>query len=127
MNLNAFVARLTANSSHGDSRDFSLYGIWALRDALEDSDPKEKLPNKSLIQAACMWIIYAGPRLEHQVRENRAFDGKSAREGHTLVGKGWTGFSTARWKIWHERLIHARNECEDESTKDLLSRAISAM
>jgi hypothetical protein len=118
---------MTALSLNGDGRDISLYSIWALRDALEDIDPKEKLSNKSMLQAATMWMIYAAPQLRDQARENRSFEGKKAREGETLIGKGWSGFSMDRWKLWEERFIQLRDKCEDESTKDLLAMAISRM
>ncbi|KUJ06436.1 uncharacterized protein LY89DRAFT_678708 [Mollisia scopiformis] len=125
VNLNAFAARLTALSFTGDCLDFSLYAIWTFREAFEDSDLMGKLPNASFLQAAAVWMIYASGVLKERAESNRCFDGKKAREGKALEGKGWSGFSVARWQLWVERLGLVKERCQDEKTGELLVAAAS--
>ncbi|KAG7445542.1 uncharacterized protein BT62DRAFT_840942, partial [Guyanagaster necrorhizus] len=65
VNLNAFVAGLTAARIH----DFELYALWQLRDAIEEpieereGEGGEKRIDKSFdakIPAAVQWILYCG-------------------------------------------------------------------
>jgi len=53
-NLNAFAAQLTAGGI-----DFSHYGIWALREALEEDDSGAS----AVLPAAVEWFRCAGPAL----------------------------------------------------------------
>lgn len=98
-----------------------------MREAFEDNDLSEdqKLPNPSVLKAAAVWMIYAGKTLQERVERNQSFDGKMAKEGKSLQGKGWRGFSDERWQVWAERLISARKNCGDEKTKELLGKAVS--
>ncbi len=96
-NLNAFAAQLTAAGI-----DFSLYGIWALRDALEEDGPEIA----QVLPAAVQWLRHAGPVLASLAAEHAA----DAR-GRDQVGRlgreaGLTshGLTIWRWNFWRRRL-----------------------
>lgn len=70
-------------------------------------------------------MVYAGSALRERAKSNYSFDGKLAREGKSLEGKGWTGFSEARWDVWLKRFKLAKERCQDEKTRDLLAKVLS--
>ena len=96
-NLNAFAAQLTAVGL-----DFSLYAIWALRNALEE-DGREAL---QVLPAAVQWLRHAGPVLASLALESAADSygrdqlGKLCRDAD-LIDRG---FTVRRWNFWRGRL-----------------------
>ena len=95
-NLNAFAAQLTSTGS-----DFSLYAIWALRDALE-----EKNEVSQVLPAAVQWFRHAG-----SVLASMALGYPADAHGADWVGElcrdaGLTdhGFTIRRWNFWKGRL-----------------------
>lgn len=127
VNMNAFVARLTSLSSPSDPLDFSLYGIWALRAALEDRNPETKIPSSHSIVAACVWMVYASPAMWERSAAEHVYDGKSAREGKTLRGKEWRGCSKERWELWKLRFAQIWERYEEGDTKELVEKALQEM
>ncbi|KAH7360622.1 hypothetical protein BKA65DRAFT_473766 [Rhexocercosporidium sp. MPI-PUGE-AT-0058] len=95
VNLNAFVARLTALSLSIPAFDFSLYAIWTMRSAFEGSESDD-----AAVGAAKMWFLYAGEFIEKLSREGKAFDGRIARGGENYGEKGWKGFCEERLEVW---------------------------
>jgi hypothetical protein len=95
-NLNAFAAQLTVGGI-----DFSLYGIWALRDALEEDDQEVS----SVLPAAVQWLRCAGPVLASLALSGAVRDG-AAWLGPLCVKAGLTelGYTTRRWNFWKSRL-----------------------
>lgn len=113
INVNAFVARLTTS----ETSDFSLYGLWALRDALEDKyDARGQhqtttvpIMRELLLTVAAVWIDVAGRWMyerritgEHDDVAGPDLD-LSLRE-KTLPWYGEEGVSTSRWRFWKRRL-----------------------
>lgn len=96
-NLNAFAAQLTVGGI-----DFSLYGIWALRDALEADDGDVS----SVLPAAVEWFRWAGPVLASLALSGAVRDDGAAWTGPLCVNVGLTdlGYTTRRWNFWKSRL-----------------------
>lgn len=121
-NANAFAARVTASASAfdgSDPLDFSLYAIWALRTALED---KDDVP-EATVRAAAMWILHAGQQLRSQSKDQRSFQGKSARAGNKYPAKEWNGFEMDRWRSWNNRFANISEVSPDEATKTVAKKA----
>lgn len=93
------MARITSLSASVPAFDFSLYAIWVLRPAFEETEPKP-----SDIDAAKMWFLYAEDIIEDLSRQERQFDGRMARPGGKYEYKGWVGFNPERLKIWQTAL-----------------------
>jgi hypothetical protein len=96
-NLNAFAAQLTVAGV-----DFSLYAIWALREALEEDSPE--LPR--VLPAAVEWFRHAGPVLA-SLAVQRAADARGGDQAGRLcreAGLAGRGFSVGRWNFWRRRL-----------------------
>jgi len=118
---------MTQMSKPSDPLDFSLYGIWTLRTALEDPSPEKKVAPAASLKAAAVWMVYASRALRDRSVNEQAYDGKTAREGESLRGKEWRGCSKERWAIWSEQLSSAREKCEDSETVGLVGKAIQEM
>jgi hypothetical protein len=97
-NVNAFTAQLTAAGL-----DFSLYAIWALRDALEEGDGHQLA---RVLPAAVAWLRHAGPVLASMAVERRAEGYGRDRPGTLCQQAGLTdrGFTIGRWNFWRRRL-----------------------
>ena len=120
--MNAFVARLLA-SDPNDDLGLALFGIWAIREALEEG---KKAPDAALA-AAAVWFVYAGSTLWKYSREGKTFDGKVAKPGSAFQDNEWRGFSQARWGAWQEKLNDAQGQVFDTTAVDLVQQAIEAM
>jgi hypothetical protein len=121
-NANAFAARVTATASAFDSSDpldFSLYGIWALRAALED---KDDVP-EATVAAAAMWILYAGEVLRRQSKDQRTYDAKVARAGNKYPNKEWSGFEMDRWRSWGNRFGNISEVSPYDEIKEIAKKA----
>ena len=96
-NLNAFAAQLTAAGI-----DFSLYAIWALREALEEDghDVSQVLP------AAIQWFRQAGSVLASLALERAADAHRRDQVGQLCRESGLIehGFTIRRWDFWSSRL-----------------------
>ncbi|KAG9550905.1 hypothetical protein KCU71_g14491, partial [Aureobasidium melanogenum] len=137
INVNAFVARMTAVAinAHGGERqdygalDYSLYGIWTLRSALEEE--RENLPGKNTIDAsvgaAAAWIVYAGPTLKGLSDSNKTYSGKVAKPGSKFKDQEWRGYTKDRWQTWGKELDQAKSLVQDDSIQDLVKQALKVM
>lgn len=121
--INEFAARLTFD----DTCNFSLYGIWMLRDALEtprllterqsnegDRQPsdEDEVSVDELLPAALQWIFHCRDLLMKLSIEGHsyaksgvnapdpAFLGKLAKD----AGVEQTGYNARRWNFWRSRL-----------------------
>ncbi|KAH8593783.1 hypothetical protein B0O99DRAFT_595895 [Bisporella sp. PMI_857] len=99
VNLNSFIAQLTALSSSSPPFDFSLYAIWALRAAAE-----QEAPQKADVDAGKLWLSNARELIEKLGAEEKKFDGALARPGEKYKEKKWAGFTAERLEIWKEAL-----------------------
>ncbi|KAI4724751.1 hypothetical protein E4T49_07488 [Aureobasidium sp. EXF-10728] len=137
VNVNAFVARLTAAAinEHGGERpgfnalDYSLYGIWSLRSALEEE--LENLPGKTTVDAsvgaAAVWILYAGRTLKGLSDSDKTYSGKVARPGFKCKDQGWRGYNKERWQHWTQELAKAKSLVQDHGIQDLVKQALAIM
>ncbi|CAD0086598.1 unnamed protein product [Aureobasidium mustum] len=134
INVNAFVARLTAAAinEHGGERqgysplDYSLYGIWSLRSALEEK--RENLPGKTTVDASvgavAVWIVYAGPTLRGLSESNKTYSGKVAKPGSKFKDQEWRGYTKDRWQSWKEELAQAKSLVQDDGIQNLVQQAL---
>ncbi|KAK0457428.1 uncharacterized protein EV420DRAFT_493228 [Desarmillaria tabescens] len=132
VNLNAFVARLTA----ARVSDFELYAIWQLRDALEEpteeSENGGEMIDKSLdakIPAAVQWILYCGELIYTSEREFETGPsvGDPAKGGELWKGDK-RGFCQERWHFWKKRFAELQHyEGLLPETRLLASKAVQVM
>lgn len=122
VNLNAFAARLTAAHVF----DLSLYGIWTLREALEEQEPDGAFAQTSskAIASASMWFLYAGKTMRELSRKGEAFEGRVAIPGKTVADKDWKGFNEERWALWAERFKKLYGMGVKDEVKDVVQRAV---
>ncbi|KAL3417696.1 hypothetical protein PVAG01_10706 [Phlyctema vagabunda] len=126
VNMNAFVARLTTLSQKPDDAfDYSLYAVWAMRDALEDPAPEAPIAHEELIKGAAAWLIYAAPTLKKLSQSGRVFEEKMAKEGQSLLGKDWVGFNEERWALWKDRLAAVKGKSGDAEVQDFVAKALA--
>ncbi len=128
-NVNAFVARLTATNI----ADFSLYGIWALRPALEElvqyPDAPYPMPLELNLTLAAIWVRIAGQRMfEQQCDDDVPRDSQINID--TRGGFPWSKasdksqFCTARWYFWRRRFgQEAHNEELSEEVRGLAAES----
>lgn len=104
-NMNIFYAYVTRE----EILDLSLFGLWAMRQALEN--PHEDDPQSTAVQkydtyvlAAVVWSQGAGKVLYNKEEDLTPSDG---RQGNPAKGgelwKGKAEFSKERWNFWKER------------------------
>ena len=122
-NLNAFAARLTAQHCC----EFTNFGLWSLRTALEDV-PADICGLDGDVPAAAQWMLHAGqtifecddemiphPQLGDWYKGGQLWDGKH-------------GFCPERWAVWKRRFVQIRDIPDlDEETKRWASEAEKAM
>ncbi|KAK0243770.1 hypothetical protein EDD85DRAFT_760496 [Armillaria nabsnona] len=130
VNLNAFVARLTAARVY----DFELYAIWQLRDALEEpiEESGEEVTGSSFdakIPAAVQWILYCGELIYTSKREYEHGPrvGDPAKGGELWKGDK-RGFCEERWDFWKNRFAELQHyEKLLPETRALAGKAIQVM
>ncbi len=130
VNLNAFVARLTAARVY----DFELYAIWQLRDALEEpvEESGEEVTDSSFdakIPAAVQWIFYCGELIYTSKREYEHGPrvGDPARGGELWKGDK-RGFCEERWGFWKNRFAELQHyEKLLPETRALAGKAVQVM
>ena len=106
--------------------DYSLFGLWVLREAFEDAG-KEQTPGDGAMRAACMWMLYAAGALWRNSKAGRQVEGNMGIGGGEYAERGWTGFAEERWGVWKEGFVAAEKTCDDERVRLLLRDAIRQM
>ncbi|KAH9862960.1 hypothetical protein J1614_010689 [Plenodomus biglobosus] len=120
-NLNAFVARLTAEAGvreFGDCLDYALYGLWALRDVFEEVQ-LGLIPGTETLRAACMWMLYAPDALWKNRKVGRKFEARVGAGGRLFADRGWLGFTQERWAVWIEGLMAAERASDEQDLKQV--------
>lgn len=116
--LNAFAALVTA----ANVSDFSLYGIWSLRETLEeerafttretgagDSVPKspESVPVSELVPAAAKWLEDCGEQMLQWCKAGRSYgtspDPSKLGPKAVQAGVQQSGYNMERWAFWKDR------------------------
>ncbi|KAF5373625.1 hypothetical protein D9758_000904 [Tetrapyrgos nigripes] len=123
--LNAFVARLTV----ANVLDFQLFGIWAMRSALENGPAEGELSNDVLnqqIPAAAVWIFYAGSKL-WDLSTKEANAGETAARGGQKWQGTW-GYNQPRWVFWKMRFegFAGRKDLRQDTTT-MAKKALEGM
>lgn len=117
INLNSFAARLL-NSGLGKWTNF---GIWELREGLEEPSQAKPVVN-CRVAVAAEWILRAGEGLFAQLSEKDLSDDDARiTQGGTLYD-GKAGLCRARWEFWKMRFAEVSKQVD----KDVAERAISA-
>lgn len=133
-NVNAFVARLTVS----ETSNFVLYGMWALRDALESKPGSSASHHRNaslatqqqlLVTVAAVWIRIAGKYM-YGFRSDKAVpkDVEVRLDAREKKLPWWRGeetmFCTARWHFWRRRFEQeAQNEDVSEETRELAEKS----
>ena len=136
-NLHYFFALLTKE----DVREYWIYCIWAMRDALEDRLEDDKpeyrkdIPGTAVqkydafIPAAAVWALVLGQTLYEREEDRTPTDrnqGNPARGGYYWKGKA--EFSKARWGLWKKRFGEVSEMVElSEETRQIAKEAVERM
>ncbi|UNI24680.1 hypothetical protein JDV02_010410 [Purpureocillium takamizusanense] len=117
-NLIALLAQLSAagrvdyNSPKISNMDFATMAEHDLHKAFQEQDPTDPV-----IRSACMWLMYASPRLWADIQHKRVF--------HTHHNEGLV-LTMHMWNKWSEGLRRAKTTCRPE-TCPLVNSAIGKM
>ncbi|KAL2167674.1 hypothetical protein VTG60DRAFT_935 [Thermothelomyces hinnuleus] len=122
-NWTTFLAQLTARSAGegSDPFDFSLFALWALRDALEEEG---RSASKPAVRLASLWVRFAGERLRKLSAIARDLDGNMGSSAGKYGQRGWKGFNEDRWKAWADELKAAQATLGPDET---IERAVKLM
>ncbi|KAL2139400.1 hypothetical protein VTI28DRAFT_5249 [Corynascus sepedonium] len=114
-NWSSFLAQLTARSAGAanDPFDFSLFGLWALRDALEED---RGLASEPAVRLAALWVRFAGERLRKLSADAHTLPGKVGTSGGKYNERGWKGFNEDRWRAWVDELKAVQAKMESDET-----------
>lgn len=124
VDLNAWTATLVA-SVHAkglSSPDFSLYGIWTIRMALEEPDAADVA-----LEAAAVWFIYSSSSMHQLCQEETTFEGKVAKPGSLFRDREWRGFSVDRWTAWMEQMKRHSSTASEDRIAKLVADAVRTM
>jgi hypothetical protein len=134
-NLHYFFALFTREGV----REYWIYCIWAMRDALEDNlDDDRQTRHKpvtaaqkydAFVPAAAVWVLVLGKALyerEEDMTPTNRNQGNPARGGEYWKGK--PEFSKARWALWKDRFskVGGMTELSDE-TRQIAKEAVECM
>ncbi|KAF6824603.1 hypothetical protein CMUS01_10181 [Colletotrichum musicola] len=130
-NKAAFLAQLTARASvtsaqRDDPLDYSMYGLWALREAFEEEHPAGA-DVVSAVRQAYLWIRYAGDVLRKLSAQDHKLQERTGIAGGKFTSRGWSGFNEERWTAWSEAFAAARTGLADAEAKELAGQAVDIM
>jgi hypothetical protein len=129
-NMNYFYASVTGK----EIDDFSLFAIWAMRQALEipQSDDKQSTAAQkynAYVPTAAVWVFGMGSTLyakEEDLTPKDSKQGNPAKGG--ALWKGKAEFSKDRWRFWKERFAEVGNMKDvSEDTQNIARDAVEAM
>ncbi|KAF1345570.1 hypothetical protein BDV97DRAFT_51479 [Delphinella strobiligena] len=141
INFNSFLARLTtwelfsqrsgASATSHEALDYSKFGIWSLRNALEEEDQEGREKGDTtdaLTGAAAVWIVYAATTLRRLRDKEKEYPAKTGKPGARFSNeKQWRGYCAERWQIWEHEFAKAEEITQDEHIKDLVGKARQIM
>jgi hypothetical protein len=117
INLNAFIAHLWADGV----ADFSIYGLWALREGLEGED-RNGMEDSLRVEVVASWLAIAaepmflsrricGPRGNPDWPNNAGAPGRGGP-----LWEGVDGYAPERWAFWKKRLAEVKRDVEGVNT-----------
>ncbi|EAQ83163.1 predicted protein [Chaetomium globosum CBS 148.51] len=114
-NLNAFVAQLTARSSSDPDGplDFSMFGLWVMRDAFE---AENGVGSDTAVRLAALWVNFAGAYLRKLSVNGYEFSARIGIPNGKYAGREWKGFNEERWKAWGDELKVAQAKLASDET-----------
>ncbi|KAK1475982.1 hypothetical protein CTAM01_15553 [Colletotrichum tamarilloi] len=130
-NLSAFAAQLTARADLTNSQDpfdFSLYALWALREAFEEDFAAASVERNSIAtRLAYQWLSYAPDALHDLSVKGRDFDGKSGKPGSKFADREWKGMNEARYGVWADSITSISQTASDEEVRALAKEAAAKL
>lgn len=97
VNWTAFLAQLTGKGTC----DYSLYALWSLRTAFEETHPDGA--NTALaVKLAAVWMLHAGEKLWEMSSKGIVLDARLGVSTDKYADRGWRGFNEDRWKVWRD-------------------------
>jgi hypothetical protein len=114
LSLNSFAARLLSASV----QSWTNFGLWELRDGLEEPLSTDEARDTHLITAS-EWIVQAGKVLYDEAQKSIQLESQatqSLRPG-TLIEETQSGFNKERWGFWKKRLEELSANASVEAKK----------
>jgi hypothetical protein len=125
LSLNTFAARVLG----AELQLWDNLAVWELRAALEEDESLSDSARKAQLATACEWIIHAGKYLFEKGHKGEKLDESDRRSLQTgkLLADAEPGFSDARWKFWHERLVELGKGIDNDGLKQKVDKATKLM
>ncbi|KAK3291985.1 uncharacterized protein B0H64DRAFT_408659 [Chaetomium fimeti] len=124
-NLTAFVAQLTARSEGPDDPlDFSMFGLWAMREAFEDDNG---VGSDAAVRLAALWVRIAGARLRKLSADGHELSARLGVPQGKYADRGWKGFNEERWKAWGDELKVAQASLGSDPTVQGAAKAMEEL
>ncbi|GAB1317446.1 hypothetical protein MFIFM68171_07656 [Madurella fahalii] len=117
VNWTAFLAQLTGRGTC----DYSVFALWSLRTAFEETHPDGA--NTTLaVKLAAIWILYAGEKLREMSAKGVTLDARLGVSTDKYADRGWRGFNQERWKAWKDGFKTAVEStvATDDTVRDAL-------
>ncbi|KXX73226.1 hypothetical protein MMYC01_210222 [Madurella mycetomatis] len=95
VNWTAFLAQLTGRGTC----DYSLYALWSLRTAFEETHP-DGANTVLAVKLAALWMLHAGEKLWEMSAKGITLDARLGVSTDKYADRGWRGFNEERWKVW---------------------------
>lgn len=116
--MNAFLACL----STAHVLDFSLYGIWTMRDTFEEVSGTVRLDN--YVPAAAVWVLEAGNLMYDLAQKAQPPEWIANKSNGGPLWKGRIWYSLERWAFWKQGFYAAIGTFElDNWAKEMATRA----
>lgn len=123
-NLNAFVAQLTTRADGDDPLDFTLLGLWVMRDAFE---AENGVGSDTAVRVASLWVRFAGPLLRELSSNGLDFSAKLGVAEGKYADRGWKGFNDERWEAWGDELKVAQAKLASDETVQGAAKAMAGV
>jgi hypothetical protein len=123
VNFNAFAARLLESGL----TKWWHFGVWSLRDALEEEKPRSKDLWEYRIRAAAQWIEQSRNILFRSLSTADLTERKLNHMANGPLYKGRSGLSQERWKFWETKFSELAELEVSEEVKAIAIRAAKQM
>lgn len=117
------IVLLMAHPDDDGSNDNSLYALWALREAFEETRPIAP----SDVRLTAPWVLHVAKRLWQLTELGTDMPERWGVPGKKYADKEWKGFNKERWAVWRDGFVAAQAQLKDEEVKALAGRAAEIM